>query len=361
MNKSSRTQAFATTLHFNKVKYTIKNVKAHTQMKAIIYTKFGPPEVLQLKEIEKPSPKPNEVLIKIHATTVNRTDCAFRSAEYFVNRLFNGLFKPKKNILGNEFSGEIEATGKDVKAFKPADQVFGLSAYYFGAHAEYICLPEKASFTAKPVNMTYIEAAAVCDGLMLANSIIRKIDFTKAPKILIYGATGSIGSACVQLANYYGAEITAVCNTRNMALVKSLGAADVIDYTKEDFTKNGKLYDVVIDAVGKTSFFRCKQSLKPDGVYFSTELGYLWQNVFLALLTPLTGGKKVKFPIPKDSREDIILFRELIEAGNYKAVIDRTYPLAQIVDATKYVETGQKTGNVVISLNATNTINFNKE
>jgi NADPH:quinone reductase-like Zn-dependent oxidoreductase len=333
-------------------------------MKAIVYTKYGPPEVLQLKEVPKPVPKDNEVLIKIHATTVNRTDCGFRKPEYpVIIRLVNGLLKPKKTILGSELSGEIEAVGKDVKTFKPGNHVFGLSVPNFGAHAEYICLPETGSITTKPVNMSFNEAAAVCDGLMLAITYIRKIDFTRERKILINGASGSIGSACVQLAKYYGAEITAVCNTRNQEMVKWLGAHEVMDYTKEDFTKSGKLYDVVIDAVGKSSFFRCKKILKPGGVYFSTEFGYLSQNVFLALLTPifsiLTGrqkGKKVKFPIPKDSKEDIVFFKELIEAGKYKAVIDRSYTLEKITEAARYVDTGQKAGNVVITVEHNNQI-----
>ena len=333
-------------------------------MKAIVYTRYGPPEVLQLQDVPKPSPKDNEVLIKIHATTVNRTDCGFRKPEYpVIIRPINGLFKPKRTILGSELAGEIEEIGKNVKTFKPGDQVFGLSASNFGAHAEYICLPESGSITAKPANMSYREAAAICDGLMLAINYIRNIDFTTERKILINGASGSIGSACVQLAKYYGAEITAVCNTRNLEMVKSLGADEVIDYTKEDFTKSGKLYDVVLDAVCKSSFFSCKKILKPGGVYFSTEFGYLAQNVFLALLTPifstLSGrhsGKIVKFPVPKDSKKDIVFFKELIEAGNYKAVIDRSYPLEKIVEATKYVETEQKSGNVVITV-VTSTFN----
>jgi len=335
------------------------------KMKAIVYTKYGPPEVLQLKEVPKPAPKDNEVLIKIHATTVNRTDCGFRKPEYpVIIRLVNGLFTPKKTILGSELAGEIEAIGSEVKTCKPGDQVFGLSVPNFGAHAEYICLPETGSITTKPANMSYKEAAAVCDGLMLAITYIRKIDFTNERKILINGASGSIGSACVQLAKYYGAEITAVCDTRNLETVKLLGADDLIDYTKEDFTKNGKLYDVVIDAVGKSSFFRCKKILKPGGVYFSTELGFLAQNVFLALLTPIFSilpgrqtGKKVMFPIPKNSKEDIIFFKELIEAGKYKAVIDRSYTLEKIVEATKYVETGKKAGNVVITVEHHDQIN----
>jgi len=320
-------------------------------MKAIVYTRYGPPEVLQLKEVEKPTPKDNEVLVKIHATTVNRTDCGFRKPEYgFIVRLFNGLFKPRKKILGSEFAGEIEAVGQDVKAFKRGDQVFGLSTGRFGAHAEYICIPEKGSIAIKPANMSCEEAAAVCDGLMLAMTYIRKIDFQKSKKILINGASGSIGSACVQLAKYYGAKITAVCNTKNMVLVTSLGAERAIDYTKDDFTKDEQTYDVVIDAVGKSSFFRCKKLLKPGGVYFSTDLGFLAQNVFLVLWTPVFSSKKVKFPIPKDSKKDIEFFKDLIEAGQVKAVIDRRYPLEKIIEATKYVETGQKTGNVVITI-----------
>ena len=319
-------------------------------MRAIVHTQYGPPEVLQLKEVEKPIPKNNEVLIRIRATTVNRTDCGFRRPEYFIVRLIAGLFKPKKTTLGNELAGDIEAIGSDVKTFKPGDAVFGLSAYNFGAHAEYICLPESGSLAIKPTNMSYGEAAAVCDGLMLGMNLIRKIDFKDTPKILVNGASGSIGSACVQLAKYRGGEITAVCTTKNFELIRSLGADTVIDYTKEDFTKTGQVYDVVLDAVGKSSFFKCQQIMKPGGIYFSTELGYLWQNVFLALFTPFLGGRKVKFPIPTDSKKDIVLFKELIETGKYKAVIDRTYRLEQIVEATKYVETEEKTGNVVITL-----------
>ncbi len=327
-------------------------------MKAIVYTQYGPPEVLELRQVPKPSPKDNEILIKIYATTVNRTDCGFRKPEYpVIIRLVNGLFTPRKRILGSELAGEVEAIGNAVKTFKPGDRVFGLSAKNFGAHAEYICLPETGSITTMPANMSYAEAAAVCDGLMLAINYIREIDFSGKRKILINGASGSIGTACVQLASYYGADVTAVCNTRNIEIVKSLGADTVIDYTKEDFTKNGKLYDVVIDAVGKSSFFHCRKILRPGGVYFSTELGYLAQNVFLALLTPILSGlpgrrtgKKVKFPIPGDSKEDIIFFKELIEAGKYKAIIDRTYTLEEITEATTYVETGQKTGNVVITV-----------
>ena len=319
-------------------------------MKAVVYTRYGSPDVLQLKEVEKPIPKDNEVLIKIVATTVNRTDCGFRNPEYLAVRLVGGLFKPKKNILGSELAGVVDAIGKDVKTFKTGDAVFGLSTFNFGTHAEYICIAEEKSITTKPSNITFNEAAAVCDGAFLALSNIKKIDFTNHPDILVNGASGSIGSASVQLAKCFGAKITAVCNTNDFALLKTLGADEVIDYTKEDFTKNGKQYDVVIDAVGKSSFFHCRKILKQKGIYFSTELGYLSQNIFLALLTPLFGGKKVLFPIPKDRKEDIVFIKELMAAGKYKAVIDRVYLFEQIIEATRYVETGQKVGNVVITI-----------
>jgi NADPH:quinone reductase-like Zn-dependent oxidoreductase len=320
-------------------------------MKAIVYTKYGPPDVLKLKEVEKPVPRDNEVLIKIHATTVNRNDCGFRKPEYpFIIRPINGFFRPRRKILGTELAGEIESIGMDVKTFKPGDQVFGLNTWYFGTHAEYICIPEKGSITTKPANMTYDEAAAVCDGAYLAMTYIRKSDFKKVKKVLINGASGSIGTASVQLVKHYGAHITAVCNTKNLSLVKSLGADDVIDYTKEDFTKTGQRYDVIIDAVGKSSFFRCRKILNPDGIYFSTELGFLAQNIFLPLFTCIFGSRRVMFPMPKDSKVDILFLKELIESGKYKAVIDRRYPLDQIVEASRYVETGEKTGNVVITI-----------
>jgi NADPH:quinone reductase-like Zn-dependent oxidoreductase len=317
-------------------------------MKAIVNTIYGEPDVLELKEVAKPVPKDNEVLIKIHATTVNRTDCGFRKPEYLIVRIISGIFKPRKHILGTELAGVIEAVGKSVTSFNVGEAVFGLSTFKFGAHAEYICMSEKASIALKPVNMSFEEAASVADGLMLAINYIRKINFANAPRILINGASGSIGSASVQLAKHYGADVTAVCNTKNIALIKSLGANIVIDYTQEDFTQSGQVYDVVLDAVGKSSFAKCKPLLKPGGVYFSSELGDWGQNVFYALLTPLLGGKKVGFPIPTDSQADMLFFKELIEAGHFKAVIDKRYSLAQIVEATRYVETGEKTGNVVI-------------
>lgn len=320
-------------------------------MKAVVYTKYGPPEVLQLQEVEMPIPGHKDVLIRIRATTVNRTDCGFRKPEYgLLIRMTHGLFRPGKTVLGSELAGEIKAVGKDVTTFAKGDQVFGLSTSKFGAHAEYICLPENSSIAKKPVNLSYEEAAAVCDGLMLGLNYIRKVHFGKATTIIINGASGSIGSACLQLAKHYGATVTAVCDTKSIEIVKSLGADRVIDYTKDDFTRDGQQYDVVIDAVGKSSFFRCKKLLRPGGIYFSTDLGFLAQNVFLPMLTPIFSSRRVKFPVPNASKEDIIFFKELIEAGRYRPVIDRRYPLERIVDATKYVETGQKTGNVVVTI-----------
>lgn len=319
-------------------------------MKAIVNTVYGTPDVLQLKEVPKPTPKENELLIKIHATTVNRTDCGFRNPEYLFVRLVSGVLKPKNQVLGSEFSGTVETVGSKVTQFAPGDAVFGLKTYTFGTHAEYVCVPENGSVALKPHNMSHQQAAAVCDGLMLAINYIGKMDFTKKPDLLVNGASGSIGSASVQLAKYYGATVTAVCNTKNLELLKSLGADEVIDYTTTDFTKHNKQYDYVLDAVGKSSFFKCKKLLKPKGIYYSSELGYMAQNIFLALITPLLGGKKTLFPIPTDSQKDILLFKKIIEEGMYKAVIDRTYRMEQIVEATKYVETGEKTGNVVIDL-----------
>lgn len=319
-------------------------------MKAIVYTEYGPPEVLRLEEVKKPTPKDNEILVKIYAATVNRTDCGFRAPEPFIVRFFSGLIRPKRKILGSEIAGEIEAMGKDVVSFKEGDRVFGLSGESFGAHAEYICLPEEGSVTTIPANVTYEEAAAVCDGAMLALTCLRKADIQPGQRILINGATGSIGTAAVQIARYFGVEVTAVCNTKNLELVKSLGADEAIDYTQEDFTKHGQTYDVVFDAVGKSSFSRCRRLLKRGGVYIASDLGFLFQNPIYALLTPKIGSKKVIFPIPRHSKRDIAFFKELVEAGKLKAVIDRRYPLEQIVEAYRYVETGQKTGNVVIEV-----------
>ena len=319
-------------------------------MKAIIYTQYGPPEVARLAETEKPVPKDNEVLIKINAATVNRTDCGFRSAEYFIVRFFSGLLRPKNKILGNEFAGDVEAIGKNVQSFKPGDRVFGYNDTKFGAHAEYMVMAADDPITTMPENISYEEAAPITEGAHYALCDIRAAKIKAGQKILINGATGAIGSAAVQIVKYLGAEVTAVCATKNMDLVKSLGADTVIDYTKEDFTKINQTFDVVFDAVGKSSFGKCKRLLKKGGIYMSTELGYMSQNPFLALITPLLGGKKVLFPLPTIKKEDVVFLKQLVETGSFKPVIDRSYPLEQVVDAYRYVETGQKTGNVVINV-----------
>ena len=319
-------------------------------MNASVHTKYGGPDVLQLREVERPVPKDDEVLIRVRATTVNRTDCGFLRAEPFFVRVVSGLLRPKATILGSELAGEVEVAGRDVTSFKQGDQIFGLTGLHFGAHAEYVCLPETAPIATKPANMDYDEAAAVCDGAMLAIAFIRRTDRRPGQRILVNGASGSIGSAAVQLAASYGAKVTAVCDTRNLGLVRSLGARAVIDYTREDFTRCGETFDAVFDAVGKSSFRRCRDLLKPGGVYLSSELGFLAQNPLLGLWTPGIGGKRIKFPIPKVSQSDVRFFGELVEAGRYRAVVDRCYPLERVVEAYRYVETGQKTGNVVITV-----------
>jgi NADPH:quinone reductase-like Zn-dependent oxidoreductase len=319
-------------------------------MKAAINTKYGPPEIVQILEISKPSPKDNELLIKVMATTVNRTDCGFRSAEYFISRFFSGLFKPKNKTLGNEFAGVVEAIGKTVNQFKIGDKVFGYNDKTFGAHAEYIVIAQEAPVTTMPAKLSFEEAAAITEGGHYALCDIRAAKVKAGQNILVYGATGAIGSAAVQLIKTLGASVTAVCHTKHVDLVKSLGADVVIDYTKTDYSKVEQTFDFVFDSVGKTSFGTCKAVLNKNGIYISTELGKGSQNIFLALFTPWFSNKKVLFPIPTISKADVIYLKELVEAGKYKPVIDRHYKLDQIVEAYKYVESGQKIGNVIITV-----------
>jgi NADPH:quinone reductase-like Zn-dependent oxidoreductase len=318
-------------------------------MKAVVHTRYGPPSVLRLKEIAKPVPKDDEVLIRIDATTVNRMDCGFLKPEPFIVRFFSGLIRPKLPVLGSELAGEIEAVGTKVDRFSVGEHVFGYSEQ-FGAHAEYLCLPAAGLLATKPANVSVEEAAAACDGAINALTCLRFAKVQSGQRVLIYGASGAIGSAAVQLAKHFGAEVTAVCGTRHLALVTSLGADEVIDYTREDFSRSGQLYDSVIDAVGKSSFLRCKGLLKPGGVYVTTDLGVLYQNVVHVLWTARIGRKKAKIPIPRPTPNDINLLRELLAAGKLRPVIDRRYPLAEIAEAFTYVEAGHKTGNVVITV-----------
>lgn len=328
-------------------------------MKAILHTKFGSPDELQLKEIDKPVPKDNEVLINIHATTVTSTDCNVRNftfvpASFMIPaRIMFGIFKPKINILGFDLAGEIEAVGKDVKRFKKGDQVFGGSGTDFGAHAEYKCMPEDGVLTIKPTNMAWEEAAAVFLGAHTALFFLKdKGDIQAGQKILIYGASGGVGTFAVQLAKYFGADVTGVCSTDNMEMVKSLGADKIIDYTKEDFTKNNKTYDLIFDTVGKTSFSQCKGSLKQKGLFLAAVMGLT--EIIQILWTSMTGGKKVKGGVAVERVEDLEFFKMLIEAGKLKSVIDRCYPLEQMAEAFLYVEKGHKKGNVVITLKEEN-------
>jgi NADPH:quinone reductase-like Zn-dependent oxidoreductase len=320
-------------------------------MRAVVYDRYGPPEVQRLEDVERPVPKADEVLIKIHATTVTRTDCGLRAGKPFIVRLFFGLWRPEQRILGTELAGEVEAVGAAVTEFKVGDQVFGSTrAFRTGAHAEFICLREGDPLAHKPAGMSFAEAAAVTDGVILALMCLEAADVKKRQAVLVYGASGSIGTAGVQLAKYFEADVTAVCNTKNVELVRSLGADRVIDYTKDDFTKNGETYDVIFDAVGKHSFSRCRGSLKRGGAYVATD-GF--RNLFLAQWTSRIGDRKVLFPIPPHyTKKNVLFLKELIEAGKYRAVIDRSYPLEQVVEATDYVETQQKTGNVVLTVSS---------
>jgi NADPH:quinone reductase-like Zn-dependent oxidoreductase len=327
-------------------------------MKAIVWTKYGPPEVLQLQEVEKPTPKDNEVLIRIYATTVTAGDCELRSLKFpiilnLAMRLWRGILKPRgTSILGTELAGEIEAVGVDVKLLKEGDQVFGSAGMGFGANAEYICLPERpgemeGGVAIKPANMTYEEAATVPFGGRDALHFLRLGDIQSGQKILINGAGGSIGTFAVQLAKHYGAEVTAVDSTEKLEMLYSIGADRVIDYTKEDFTQRGEVYDVIFDVVGKVSLSRCDKSLKENGTYLLANPG---SQMVQALWTKLKGRKKVIIQTASGTIGDLIFLRELIEVGRLRTVIDRSYPLEQIVEAHRYVETGAKKGNVVVTM-----------
>ena len=333
--------------------HTINQIKKNALMKAIICTRYGPPDVLRLKDVEKPTPKDNEVLIKVHATTVTQGDCELRSLKVplslqLLMRIGFGFRGPRKRILGQELAGEIESVGKDVKLFKKGDQVFALTGFRLGAYAEYDCLPEKALIASKPANMTYEEAAAVPLGGLHALHFLRKANIQNGQKVLINGAGGSIGTFAVQLAKSLGAEVTGVDSTKKLDMLRSIGADHVIDYTKEDFTKSGETYDVIFDVVGKSSFSGCIRSLKENGFYLLGNPG-LSQQV-RGLWTTRTSSKKVIGGMVSYETKDPTILKELIETGKIRLVIDRRYPLEQTAEAHRYVDTGQKTGNVVITV-----------
>ena len=319
-------------------------------MQAAVQVRYGGPEVVRIAEVDRPTIGDNEVLVQVHATTVNRTDCACRAAHPFFMRLFTGLVRPRATVLGNEYAGVVAAVGGRVTAFSVGENVFGYNEGPFGAHAQYLAIPEDASVATMPANVTYAEAAPSTEGAHYALAQINGANITKGQDVLVYGATGAIGSAAVQLLRNLEVNVTAVCGPDHMDLVTGLGADRVIDYTTADFTEDDQRYDVILDSVGKSSFRRCRPVLKPAGIYISSELGPYAQNPFLALLAPLQRGKRVKFPIPKHDQKMIVSFGQLMESGVFKPVIDRTYPLDRIVEAYRYVETGQKIGNVVITV-----------
>jgi NADPH:quinone reductase-like Zn-dependent oxidoreductase len=331
-------------------------------MKAIVYTEYGSPDVLRLEEMAKPEPKDHEVLIRNHATTINFGDLMARNYKaisphkftmpllfWLLAKISFGWRKPRITILGNEFSGEIEAAGKAVTRFEPGDQVFGYRGQSMGAYAEYLCLPENAVMAFKPAHLTYEEAAVLPYGAIMALGLLKKANLQPGQKVLILGASGGIGSAAVQIARHLGAEVTGVCAAPGSSYVKSLGAAKVIDYTKDDFTQNGDTYDLIFDILGKSSFSRCKNSLKPNGQYLLAS--FKTKQLLQMLWTSVSGSKRVICAIAPGSIEDLFSVKELIETGKIKAVIDRCYPMEQAAEAHRYVEAGSKKGYVVIRMN----------
>ncbi len=320
-------------------------------VKAAVRTRYGPPDVVQVSEVEKPAPGENELLVKVHATTVNRTDCHYRSGRPWIMRpLVSGLARPKARVLGNEFAGQVVGTGAGVSAFQAGDRVFGYTEGPFGAHAEYLVIGEDGWVALIPASLGYAQAAPATEGAHYALSHIGRAKIHDGQNVMVYGATGAIGCAAVQLLKVLGATVTAVCATAHLELVRKLGADKVIDFTSEDFTLDGPHYDVVFDAAGKSSFSRCKPLLKPGGIYMSTGPGPWYQNLILPITSPLLGGKKVVFAYPRLDQATVWHFAQLMESGQFTPVIDRQYPLDQIVDAYRYVETGQKLGNGVITV-----------
>jgi NADPH:quinone reductase-like Zn-dependent oxidoreductase len=315
-------------------------------MRAAVHTRYGPPDVVRIAEVDKPSPAGDQVLVKVHATTVNRTDCGFRGAKPFFIRLFSGMAKPRRQVLGGEFAGEIEAVGDGVTSYRVGDRVFGWSE--FGAHAEYLVISEKGALATMPAGWSYEQVAPGTEGAQYARNTVVGSGVKRGDDVLVNGATGAIGSAAVQLLRHAGVRVTAVCATPHLDLVKSLGADRVIDYTAVDFTADEQRYDAVFDSVGKSTFGRCRRLLKPGGAYLSSDLGPYGQNPFLVPLTRLFRGKRVLFPLPRPDPNMPAFFRDLMSAGEFTPLVDRRYPLEEIVEAYRYVETGQKVGSVVI-------------
>lgn len=322
-------------------------------MRAVIYDRYGPPEVLRLAEVDEPTPRADELLVRVEATAVTRADCATREANRrsgigvsLLSRAISGIRRPRQPILGSEFAGTVEATGTAVQSFSIGDRVFGTTGFGFGAYAERLCVPESAPIAIVPAVLTFADAAAVTDGGLNALWCLRLAGPLSGLRVLVYGGSGAIGTAGIQLARHFEADVTAVCSTRHLELARSLGADRVIDYTKEDFTSSGAPYDVIFDAVGKLTFDRCRRSLRPHGSYLATD-GF--RNLPLALVTAHSGTRQVKFSIPpRYTQADVLLLKELLEAGEYRPVVDRTYPFEDVVEATRYVETERKTGNVVL-------------
>jgi NADPH:quinone reductase-like Zn-dependent oxidoreductase len=311
-------------------------------VKAVTYDRYGPPEVLRLSDIERPSPKDDEVLVRVYATTATRSDCGLRSAEYFISRFFTGIFRPRaaRRVLGTEFAGEVESVGAGVTEFESGDRVFGIRS---GSNAEFVRVRENGVVAHIPARLNFAEAAAVADGALSAMSCLRQARVDRGKRVAVFGASGSIGVGGIQVAKHLGVHVTAVCNTKNVDLVRSLGADDVVDYVTEDFTKNGETYDVIFDAAGKTTFLHSRRSLKPDGIYITTDPGFMWQDLPFALVS-----KRAKIGFVRYTKPDIVKLGQLLEAGDYRTVIDRMYQLEDVADAHRYVDTHQKTGNVVL-------------
>jgi NADPH:quinone reductase-like Zn-dependent oxidoreductase len=312
-----------------------------------VHDRYGPPEVLRVDEVERPAPGDDEVLVRVHASTVTRGDAiGVAHREYRFVRLATGIRRPRRTTFGSEFAGAVEEVGAAVTDFRPGDEVFGISA---GANAEYVAVAESGVVAPRPAGLSFEEAAAIPDGSLLALTMLRPLTPLDGKSVLVYGAAGSIGTGGVQLlAHHFGAEVTAVCDTKDVELVRSLGAREVVDRLRDDFTKSGETYDVIFDAVGKHSFRRCRRSLKPGGTYVTTDLGFLYHVPLLALATRLVGSRRARLGIGGYRKEDLLLVKELVEAGRCRAVIDRTYRLDEIVEATRYVLSGQKSGNVVL-------------